>query len=552
MTRESSSPFFSHEERIVVSPFQYHTIVRLEATTLLREYCKNDENIDTTPFPRVVRDLIYNGISRLSLASGSSSLNTYDTSHPLQDEYSTGPSGIRVIVELKDEARFHTLLALLDRFLLAPLDAVRLHRHVYKKKLSNEITRMEVILPLEESAVALEGVRDFYGVGNVCPQHGIFSSLHSQALSEILLGVSTNVAVSQRERRRMWMEVQTGCNDSACDVTLKRGLQYGIVLNEGTQQTVKLSKIVPFTSFQECPVADSKAKLSTIMHRESEDGIVETVVQDWNMGSVMNLSTLQDISQHTPQLYGNRIVLRPSGVANSGRLVTRMGSSMECPSTVQVVEVLPPFVMPLWDTWTLTDSTTKPILTIQTDGTIVVEYNITLSPKTEVEVTLDYEPVLLPFQQFPADPNRGMELPPSRFTFESDCLSLESMQLYSSPVLLMPPVPDMSMPFNVISLTCTLYAFVIGSLANLLVRKASQRIKSKLYPEEHKSKLQKLKERLRNKLGRFKKKKKKPSEVEANGEDSDNGDASSTKDEGKNTALAGDDTCKEVTTGPVQ
>ena len=63
----------------------------------------------------------------------------------------------------------------------------------------------------------------------------------------------------------------------------------------------------------------------------------------------------------------------------------------------------------------------KPILTPQSDGTIVVEYNLTLDPMTESRVTLDYEPVLLPFQRFPADPNRGIEMPPTLFTFRFDC-----------------------------------------------------------------------------------------------------------------------------------
>ena len=67
----------------------------------------------------------------------------------------------------------------------------------------------------------------------------------------------------------------------------------------------------------------------------------------------------------------------------------------------------------------------------------------------------------------------------------------------------MPPVPDMSMPFNVISLTCTLYAFVVGSLANLLVRKSSSWAKKALHPEEHKSTLQQLKEKLRSKSRLF-------------------------------------------------
>jgi phosphatidylinositol glycan class T len=181
------------------------------------------------------------------------------------------------------------------------------------------------------------------------------------------------------------------------------------------------------------------------------------------------------------------------------------------------MEILPPILLPRWDTWTIvsttttstatTTTTTKPLLTFQSDGTIVVEYNVTLNPMTTINITLDYEPALLPFQQFPADANRGIELPPTLFTFgnnndASTCTNSSSITatttLYSAPLLFMPPVPDMSMPFNVVSLTCTLYAFIVGSVANLLVRKASRRIQCRLlHPEEeHKSTLQRVKEKL--------------------------------------------------------
>jgi hypothetical protein len=63
----------------------------------------------------------------------------------------------------------------------------------------------------------------------------------------------------------------------------------------------------------------------------------------------------------------------------------------------------------------------------------------------------------------------------------------------------MAPVPDLSMPFNVLSLTCTLYAFIIGSLINLVLRKASERVKYTLHPDlKPKSKLQLLKERAKS------------------------------------------------------
>jgi len=544
MTTSLPSSLFAHEEKITIAPYQQHAVVRLEATTSLKEpyRVRNKENIDVTtitPFPRAISQLVQDyGISRLFLASGSSSSTTFDVNHPFQDEFSTGPSGICVIVEMKDTEHFMPLLQTLAgyRCLLAPLDAIqqsRLHRHVYKSILDDGNTQLQVTLPLEGSAVALEGVRYFLMIANVCPQHGIFSSKHASALSGVLLGDSDCIAVSQQERRSMWMDVQSTCNNheegDACNISLQRGLQYGVVLNgKNDSQPTTLSSFVPFTSFQHCPVASSNALLSTMascVNVSSEECCEETVVEDWSLDAILDISPTQSIAQETGKVYGNRILLRPNGIANYGSIMTRIGSSLDCTATVQVVEVLPPFIAPLWDTWTLT---TKPLLSMRPDGTVVVEYNVTLSPKTELQVTLDYEPVLVPFQQFPADPNRGMELPPTQFLFKSECVLGGSIKVYSSPLLLMPPVPDMSMPFNVISLTCTLYAFVIGSLANLMIRKASQRIKTRLHPDENKSKFQKLKERIQNKLRRFRKKN---CDANANGDELDN-------ESGKNEVLS--------------
>ena len=64
----------------------------------------------------------------------------------------------------------------------------------------------------------------------------------------------------------------------------------------------------------------------------------------------------------------------------------------------------------------------------------------------------------------------------------------------------MPPVPDMSMPFNVISLACTLYAFIIGSLVNFLVRKGSQSVTDAYKGRKPRNKLSKLKQKLKKKI----------------------------------------------------
>merc|ERR1712087_44515 len=101
-------------------------------------------------------------------------------------------------------------------------------------------------------------------------------------------------------------------------------------------------------------------------------------------------------------------------------------------------------------------------VTLYADGTVMIERIVNLNPDSSLWMWIDFDEVYLPFQKMPADPNRGIDLFPSRATFALGQYSHTT--LYSDSLLIMPPVPDMSMPFNVISLSCTLWAFVLGSL----------------------------------------------------------------------------------------
>ena len=65
----------------------------------------------------------------------------------------------------------------------------------------------------------------------------------------------------------------------------------------------------------------------------------------------------------------------------------------------------------------------------------------------------------------------------------------------------------MSMPFNVLSMTCSLYAFIIGSLLNLLIRKSSERVQRSYDPSKvpRPNKLQQLKAKIVDKVKSFRK-----------------------------------------------
>lgn len=52
----------------------------------------------------------------------------------------------------------------------------------------------------------------------------------------------------------------------------------------------------------------------------------------------------------------------------------------------------------------------------------------------------------------------------------SNSVFSRSIRIYTDTLLVSLPTPDFSMPYNVITLTCTIIALFFGSIFNLLIR----------------------------------------------------------------------------------
>ena len=121
-------------------------------------------------------------------------------------------------------------------------------------------------------------------------------------------------------------------------------------------------------------------------------------------------------------------------------------------------------------------------------------------------ILLDFNPRFLPFELFPADPNRGVDITPSyaKLSVENMCAHVNSPNIeatmYSNALLLMPPVPDMSMPFNVIAVASTLIAIFLGTSMRFITNKASERLSNQYKGIVEESKCQKLVSKVKCKL----------------------------------------------------
>lgn len=94
-----------------------------------------------------------------------------------------------------------------------------------------------------------------------------------------------------------------------------------------------------------------------------------------------------------------------------------------------------------------------------------IEAQLALPPNSTVSLQMDYDKAYLRYTEYPADAHRGFPIPPAVLSYADD-----QRRAYSSSALMMAPLPDFSMPYNVIVLTCTVLALAFGTVYNMSLR----------------------------------------------------------------------------------
>lgn len=128
-----------------------------------------------------------------------------------------------------------------------------------------------------------------------------------------------------------------------------------------------------------------------------------------------------------------------------------------------------------------------------------LEIEFELEPKSQYSIYFKVEYAYLKWDEYPPDVNHGFHINPAMISIKlplndlsntqfrtfnlysslNDSLSSNVMEnievmllnMYSETLLMNLPVPDFSMPYNVICLTCTVIAIAFGSLHNFTTRK---------------------------------------------------------------------------------
>jgi GPI-anchor transamidase subunit T len=108
-----------------------------------------------------------------------------------------------------------------------------------------------------------------------------------------------------------------------------------------------------------------------------------------------------------------------------------------------------------------------------------IECLLTLKPGDSFSVEIQYLLMFLQFEKFPPDANRGFDIPSAVIQVrqvesgnrEGGDETKHWNTVYTSGLMIEMPYPDFSMPYNVVTLTSTLMAFIGGTILNMLRRR---------------------------------------------------------------------------------
>ncbi|KAH6685074.1 GPI transamidase component GPI16 [Plectosphaerella plurivora] len=96
-----------------------------------------------------------------------------------------------------------------------------------------------------------------------------------------------------------------------------------------------------------------------------------------------------------------------------------------------------------------------------------LELRVRIPPASTVFLTYDFEQTILRYTEYPPDANRGFDVAAAVIT----TLHPRVQSVRTTTMLLNLPVPDFSMPYNVIIFTSTAIALAFGGMYNILVRR---------------------------------------------------------------------------------
>jgi len=277
-----------------------------------------------------------------------------------------------------------------------------------------------------------------------------------------------------------------------------------------------LLKVLGVDSIGSCPMASSTSIIS-----QSSEGNVKTTISENSNGNTRNV----EFGSCSPSLHVldvkqsgkiTSMALKPSLPASGllavtrhgtgygsvrGGVVTTLRSRSSGPLLIRYLEMVPFYlrVLPtsisvavngveIQNLW----QSNRIALTGFNERSTTFQFHFDIPPRATVVLKYSFKQAFLPLGAFPPDPNRGFDIPAASITYEishdelcskmpMDVSPFISRRLFgifpgrrvrahTNALLIAMPLPDFSMPYNVITLSSTCIGYFIGSLISLVTK----------------------------------------------------------------------------------
>lgn len=168
-------------------------------------------------------------------------------------------------------------------------------------------------------------------------------------------------------------------------------------------------------------------------------------------------------------------LLGGAGLDGKSKIISKILNTFDTEKEIISLEMIPWWINP--KIGTIQFSNCYPVNKLYTPaqdkirkaGSLLI--HLKLEPLSTCFISYDYETRWPKWTEYPADSNAGRYLPSQLIFFDSDGLTNENEALsrlsFSNPLLVYIPIPDFSMPYNVLCLVSTVIAMCIGAIHNL-------------------------------------------------------------------------------------
>ncbi|XP_053681658.1 GPI transamidase component PIG-T [Sabethes cyaneus] len=211
-----------------------------------------------------------------------------------------------------------------------------------------------------------------------------------------------------------------------------------------------------------------------------------------------------------PPIYSKRFI---SGVGQErGRIVTRITNTHWTELNLLIFENIPWFVPIYLHTLKIKRNDERIIPKVvkyvpgrQRERPTQLELAVTIPARCTIELSIDFDYIFLKWQEYPPDASHGHYMQPSiisvllpigrnytalpqeaalfRDTFNATQPNGYFLQIRTEALLLTLPIPDFSMPYNVICLACTVVALAFGPIHNISTKKIVAKSKEAAKPK---------------------------------------------------------------------